>query len=215
MREFIEYIQTMQDALIGLLFISCIVASIIILGIAIYKIAPIILRYLASNKEQYEQMKRFYPELKERICELKLSVERAENNELYTGLTSSVDRYIYYEKDPQRYIWLYKEELPMIDSFLKEMNDVTRKLAEICDYLLHHTLPLTPVFRPFLKRRVSRMLAELYRYTLMWYVYHKKEVSMDILHEQYVRYHRKKEKKIDVRKLDRYLAILDHWYKKY
>lgn len=215
MKELIEYIQTMHDALIGLLFVSCIIASIIILGIAIYKIAPIILRYLASNKEQYEQLKEVYPELKERICELKLSIERAQNNALYTGLTSSVDRYIYYEKDPERYQWLYPEEMPMMDSFLSAMSDVTGKLAELCDFLLHHTLPLTPVFRPFLKRRVSRMVSELYRYALMWYVYHKKEASMDILHEQYVSYHRKNEKKLDVKKLDRYLSILDHWYKKY
>lgn len=215
MREFIKYIQTMQGALIGLFFISCIVASIVILGISIYKIAPIILKYLASNNEQYERMKTCYPELKQRICELKLSAERAQNHPLFTGITSSVDRYIYYEKDPERYRWLYPEELPMMDSFLEQMRDVTGKLAELCEYFLNHTMPLTPVFRPFLKRRVGRMLSQLYRYALMWYVYNKKEVSMDVLHEQFVNYHRKMERRLKVRKLDRYLAILDHWYAKY
>lgn len=215
MKELIKYIQTMQGALIGILFISCILAFVVVLAIAVNKIAPIIIAYLASNDAQYDLMKQFYPELRALICDLKLAVERVQSNQLYTGLRSSVDRYIDYEKDPERYRCLYKEELPMIDSFYTAMREATEKFAEISEYLLTHTLPVTPVFRPFLKRKVSRMLAELYRYALMWYVYHKKEVCMEALHKKYVSYHRKYEKKLDEKKLDRYLKVLDLWYKKY
>lgn len=215
MKELIKYILTMQDALIGLLFISYILASIVVFAIAWYKINPIIQAYLATNDEQCELMKKFYPGLRALICDLKLSIEKAQSNELYIGLFRSVDRYLYYEKDPERYQSLYKEEMPMMDSFLTAMREVTEKYAEISEYLLTHTLPLTPVFRPFLKRKVSRVLSELYRYALMWYEYHQKAVPMEVFYEQYTKYHRKYEKKMKPKNLNRYLVILDRWYHKY
>jgi|GEM_PF-6724493 hypothetical protein len=215
MNHVIDILQSIQDDLVGIVLSVIITAFISVISIFVNAVMQIILRNSNINCEQYKLMQKFYPEMKISLLELKLSMKEVKSNSIYSDMHNAINKYVEYKKDSANYVRRNKNEIQNIDQFITSMDKCIDKILYINEKLYNCTIPRTPVMHVLLKRRVSKMLAVLWYYSLLWDKYNTKLISTNIFLQEIKSFEGKMNVKLGYEKVEEYCYLLDKWFLRY
>lgn len=215
--KIVEYLQNIQENLVGIVFPVVITAFVSLFTVLANVILQIILQNSKTNWEQYKVMQKFYPDMRVHLLKLKIYLQGVEQSPISNDLKEASIKYISYKSDEVKYRMENSGEVQGIDKFIAVMDDFSGKLIEINSYLISCTLPRAPAFHPILKIKVQRMLANLQYFSFLWDEYHKKEIDVTIFQMEVENQYKKKfnGKKLDSKKVTKYICLLDKWVSKY
>lgn len=213
MDDIINYLQNIQNNLIGLVLPVLITAFVSLVTLLVNTIMQITLQNSKFNSEQYTLMQVFYPKFKTHLLELKLIIQEMESSSMCSDLTTSIAKYIDIKKDEPEYRKRHSNELPNIDSFNTLMEALFTKLISMNDYLKTAKIPRPPIMHPLLGIKINKLLAVIQYYSFLFSGYRNRTINEDIFQQELENYNKKA--KMDYKKLKSYLSILDKWVLKY
>ncbi len=215
MVDVIRYLQSIQDNLIGIVLPVLITAFVSLVTIFVNMFMQILTENNKINSEQYKLMQEFYPHMKISLLELKLNMQEVENNPIFSDWQTAINKYTNYKKNEKQYRKENENEVQNIDEFIESMDDFSKKVININDFLRKGIVPRTPVMRLLLKRKISKMLTILYYYSLLWNQYQAKNISAIIFRQEINDFKKNWKVEFDRNKIVEYLSLLDKWLLKY
>lgn len=211
MNQMIEYLQKIQDNLIGILLPVLITAFVSLVTVLINAVMQIIIQNSKINNEEYKFMQVFYPKIKLLLLEIKLTMQEIESNSIYTDMQTTIRKFINYTKDEVKYRKEHENEIQDIDRFITSINNYSIKIIELNNCLLNNTIPRIPIMHPILKKRINKMIAVLRYYSLLWNQYQTHSISVDIFQKEMDDFKKNWSVEFTNVKIDIYLSLLDKW----
>lgn len=215
MDEVIQYLQGIQDNIIGIILPVLITALVSLVTVLINAFIQIILQNSKFNDEQYKIMQEFYPKLKICLLELRFTMEEIKYSPTCLDLKSAIEKYIEIRSNEAGYRRNHDNEIQFIDSFIAVMNDYSNKVIDINNYLLACTLPKPPIIHPILKKRIGKMLVILQYYSQLWDQYCNNKISISIFKKEIKDFKSNWNVEFDCSEIDKYLYLLNKWFLKY
>lgn len=201
-----------------------VVAPVIITAIAslvtvlVNTITKVIVECRNYNAEQYKLMQKFYPEFKTFLIDIKFSLAEAAQNRIYNeanSMDAAIELILSYQEDEAEYNRLHPSHITDIVAFSEVMEDTWRSLAELSNFLKNAVIPATPIFHPFLKRKVHTMIATLQYFSLLIAQYQDDKISTDLLKAEIKDFPKTWKCEVNPALIMQYLATLDKWFQKF
>ncbi|MCM1375244.1 MAG: hypothetical protein NC305_04745 [Lachnospiraceae bacterium] len=215
MMQIIDLLQSIQDNLVGIVLPVLITAFVSVISILANAVMQIILRNSNINGEQYKLMQIFYPKMKISLLELKFGMKEIQSNPIYTDMQCATRKYVEYKKDSANYVKKNENEIQNIDQFITAMEKYLSKITPIKEHLNNCTIPRPPVMHPIIKRKVSKMLAVLWYYSLLWDEYNIQHINGNIFQQEIKNLKKKWNVELTCEKIEEYICLLDKWLLKY
>lgn len=212
-----------MDSQIGAALMQ-IVAPVIITAIAslitvlINTITKIIIECRNYDAGQYKLMQKFYPKLKTFLIDIKFSLTEATQNRIYAEINSmdqAVELILSYQEDEAEYNKRNPNHITDIVAFSEVMEDAWRSLAELSKFLKRAVIPATPIFHPFLKRKVHTMISTLQYFSLLIAQYQNNNISTDLLKAEIKDFPKTWGREFNSALVAQYLTTLDKWFQKF
>lgn len=215
MQTLIQYLQNIQDNLVGIILPVLITAFISLVTVLINATVQIQLQNSKFNSEQYKIMQEFYPKLKMCLLDLKISMEKVENSKICSRIEDAIQKYIKIKEDEAKYRKNNENEIQFIDGFIATMNEFSTKVVDINKCFLTCTIPRTPIMHPFLKKKIVKMIAMLQYYSFLWDKYLTVAINDDVFKKEINNFKKIWNVKIGYKKICKYISLLDKWIIKY
>lgn len=215
MDNVIQYLQSIQDNLVGLVLPVLITAVVSLVTVSINSIIQLVLQNSKYNSEQYKIMQEFYPTLKGNLLELKLAIQEIVANPMCPNFKTAVDKYIEYKNNDIEYRTNHNNEVQYIDRFNTSMNSLSIKLDSVNKHLSTCKVPRVPIMHLFLKKNTKKMLASIQYYSLLWSKFYQNTISKDMFRKEIHNFKKNWKIEIDSGQIEKYLLLLDKWLMKY
>lgn len=215
MNNVIQYLQSIQDNLVGIVLPVLITATVSLITVSINSIIQLVLQNSKHNSEQYKIMQEFYPTMKGKLLELKLAIQEVVTNPMCSDFKTAIDKYIEYKNNDIEYRTNHNNEVQYIDRFDTSMNNLSIKLDSINSYLSTCKIPRVPIMHLFLKHGIKKMLASIQYYSLLWSKFHNNTISKDMFRKEIHDFKENWKIEINSEQTEKYLLLLDKWLMKY
>lgn len=215
MDNVIQYLQSIQDNLVGLVLPVLITAVVSLVTVSINSIIQLVLQNSKYNSEQYKIMQEFYPTMKGNLLELKLAIQEVVAIPMYSDFKTAIDKYIECKNNDIQYRIDHTDEVQYIDRFNSLMNTLSIKLDSINSHLSTCKIPRVPIMHLFLKNSIKKMLASIQYYSLLWSKFYHNTISKDMFKKELHDFKRNWDIEIGIEQTEKYLLLLDKWLMKY
>ena len=215
MENIVQYLQNIQDNLVGLVLPVLITAVVSLITVSINAIIQLALQNSKYNSEQYKIMQEFYPQLKCKLLELKFTFQEIQTIPIYSDLSTAILKYIEFKGNEVQYRRIHSNEIQYVDRFGILMDKLSKELDCLNNYLSTCKIPHVPIMHPFLKNSIKKMLASIQYYSLLWSKFHQNTISKEMFKREIIGFKKKWGINIDSKQTDYYLMLLDRWLLKY
>lgn len=214
MDDVINYLQGIQDDLVGIIIPLAITAVVSIFSIAINSISKFIFYLREYFNGQREIKKEVYPQLKNKIICIEYKMLILRKNEIFEDIITSLKKYDDYKKNPTQYREKNTKELNNIDNFINSVYEYLNELNGFYDLLSKKTMPDLPIFRFWLKYRIKKNLTLNYYFAFLSQKYVNNEIDGDYYVHTLNNFKKRFGYKFDEKSLMETDHIFDAWFVK-
>lgn len=188
----IEYLQGIQDNLIGILIPSILSVVVSIITLIVNSILQCNLSNRQYKSKQYEFMHKHYPKIKSILVYISASLQSVENSSLYKA--KKLSDYLGYDWEERRST-LTIEQTQQIDDFESNIKNIIGKYIDLNVFFENNNLPAT-------SRRFQKAINKLQSYCVL--INKNKNKRTDTFSYNYSK-----------RDIDKLIVILDKNYNKF
>lgn len=207
--QIVQSLKTIQDNLVGIVLPAIITAIVSFITLTVNAIIGIYQNIKKRDSEQFQIMQQLYSPFRDKIVAIWMNAYKIENcKPLYNGtIGSALLCYFSFKLDETSFRNSHKNE--PIDPFENSVRDYIIAINDVQELLKTTKIPSCPILHRILSTQIRNMLSELYKEaSIITRVYNHVE-EKELLETEIAKC------KLDRKKAESYLNVIDKWFKSY
>lgn len=207
MEEIVEYLQKIQNNLVGIVIPAIITAGVSLFTLLLNSLITILQGAKKQNSEQFAYMQKVYPEFREMLQDLWVNAHgMKQSNELYKeSISEALKNYYTCIRNEKQ----FRQDHASIDTFLDWTNKYLSSVEAIGGFLHKNEMPLGPALHPIVRSNVYSMLSTIQKDVFIVKRLKDHPEELEALTDQLDAC------RLDEKRVKEYIELTDKWFRAY